>query len=153
MSGQLTGIHLATILDLCSDCPYSDHRYEERELRAACFSTWSLFHPGVSRQPLQARAAVCARFRKYEVEQAWWAHVSASGTSSPTLTRTCSRSCSCGKKTEPTAASCPEDAESNAVFGRGACCSTAGLGPDSDGWPCTRKCSERVVYRLLGPSR
>ena len=38
MCGQLIGIYLATILDL-----FSDYRYKEKALRAACFRTWSVF--------------------------------------------------------------------------------------------------------------
>ena len=93
MCGQLIGIYLATILDL-----FSDYRYKEKALRAACFRTWSLVYSKVSRQSLQARAAVSARFRQYEVGQTWWANVSAAGASSSTLTRASSRSCFGGKK-------------------------------------------------------
>ena len=56
------------------------------------------FYPKVSRQSPQARAAVSARFRQYEVGQTWWANVSAAGASSSTLTRASSRSCFGGKK-------------------------------------------------------
>ena len=48
MSGQLTGIRLAMILQFLLDCPYSVHGYEERALRAVCFNTWSCYSPGVS---------------------------------------------------------------------------------------------------------